>query len=59
MAYIFRENELPSLIDAKQARERIFFVNKDLAKIDDMLAGVMPPRISLISRPAFMIVLGD
>lgn len=41
MAYIFKEDELPALIDAKKARERIFFVNKDLAKIDDMLAGVM------------------
>src|SRR3974390_3612610 len=41
MAYIFKENELPALIDAKKAPERIFFVNKDLAKIDDMLAGVM------------------
>jgi len=41
MAYIFKEDELPSLIDAKAARERIFFVNQELAKIDDMLAGVM------------------
>lgn len=41
MAYIFKEDELPALIDAKKARERIFFVNKDLTKIDDMLAGVM------------------
>lgn len=41
MAYIFKETELPSLIDAKAARERIFFVNQELAKIDDMLAGVM------------------
>ena len=41
MAYLFKEDELPALIDAKKARERIFFVNKDLAKIDDMLAGVM------------------
>ena len=41
MAYIFKENELPSLIDAKGARERIFFVNQELANIDDMLAGVM------------------
>ncbi len=41
MAYIFKENELPALIDAKKARERIFFVNKELTKIDDMLAGVM------------------
>src|ERR1017187_168422 len=41
MAYVFKEGELPSLIDAKQARERIFFVNQELAHIDDMLAGVM------------------
>jgi len=41
MAYVFRQEELPSLIDAKAARERIFFVNSELAKIDDMLAGVM------------------
>ena len=40
MAYIFKEDELPSLIDAKGARERIFFVNQELANIDDMLAGV-------------------
>ena len=41
MAYVFKEGELPSLIDAKAARERIFFVNQELARIDDMLAGVM------------------
>ncbi len=41
MAYVFKEGDLPSLIDAKQARERIFFVNQELANIDDMLAGVM------------------
>ena len=41
MAYVFKEGDLPSLVDAKQARERIFFVNQELAKIDDMLAGVM------------------
>ena len=41
MAYLFKQGELPSLIDAKKARERIFFVNQELAKIDDMLAGVM------------------
>ena len=41
MAYVFKEGDLPSLIDAKAARERIFFVNQELANIDDMLAGVM------------------
>ena len=41
MAYLFKQAELPALIDAKGARERIFFVNQELANIDDMLAGVM------------------
>src|ERR1035441_8198503 len=41
MAYVFKEDELPSLIDAKAARERIFFVNQELANTDDILAGVM------------------
>jgi mannose-6-phosphate isomerase-like protein (cupin superfamily) len=41
VAYIFKETELPSLISAVPGRERIFFVNQELAHIDDMLAGVM------------------
>ena len=41
MAYIFKEDELPSLISVVPGRERIFFVNQELAHIDDMLAGVM------------------
>jgi mannose-6-phosphate isomerase-like protein (cupin superfamily) len=41
VAYIFKETELPSLISAVPGRERIFFVNQELADIDDMLAGVM------------------
>ena len=41
MAYIFKESELPSLISVVPGRERIFFVNQELAHIDDMLAGVM------------------
>ena len=41
MAYIFHESELPSLISEVPGRERIFFVNQELAKTDDMLAGVM------------------
>jgi len=41
MAYIFNENELPKLVSVVPGRERTFFVNKDLTKIDDMLAGVM------------------
>jgi mannose-6-phosphate isomerase-like protein (cupin superfamily) len=41
MAYIFKESELPSLIDAK-ARARAHFLRKsELANIDDMLAGIM------------------
>ena len=39
MAYIFKETELPSLISVVPGRERIFFVNQELAKIDDMLKG--------------------
>lgn len=41
MAYIFNEQYLPSLVSTVPGRERIFFVNQELAKIDDMLAGVM------------------
>src|ERR1700722_11602377 len=41
MAYIFKESELPSLVSVVPGRERIFFVNQELASIDDMLAGVM------------------
>jgi mannose-6-phosphate isomerase-like protein (cupin superfamily) len=41
MAYIFKEDELPSLVSVVPGRERIFFVNQELANIDDMLAGVM------------------
>jgi mannose-6-phosphate isomerase-like protein (cupin superfamily) len=41
MAYIFHENQLPSLISEVPGRERIFFVNQELAQTDDMLAGVM------------------
>jgi mannose-6-phosphate isomerase-like protein (cupin superfamily) len=39
MAYIFNEEELPRLLS--NGRERVFFVNKELTKIDDMLAGIM------------------
>ena len=42
MAYIFHENELPSLISEVPGRKRIFFVNPELTKTDDRLAGVMP-----------------
>jgi mannose-6-phosphate isomerase-like protein (cupin superfamily) len=41
MTYIFKEGELPSLVSVVPGRERIFFVNQELAGIDDMLAGVM------------------
>ena len=41
MAYIFHESELPRLVSAVPGRERTFFVNKDLAATDDLLAGVM------------------
>ena len=41
MAYIFDETELPRLVSTVPGRERTFFVNKDLTKIDDMLAGIM------------------
>ena len=41
MAYIFHEDELPKLVSAVPGRERTFFVNKELTKIDDMLAGIM------------------
>ena len=41
MAYIFHEDELPKLVSVVPGRERTFFVNKELTKIDDMLAGIM------------------
>ncbi len=41
MAYIFHEDRLPKLVSAVPGRERTFFVNKELAQTDDMLAGIM------------------
>ena len=41
MAYIFHQDELPRLVSVTPGRERVFFVSKELAGIDDMLAGVM------------------
>lgn len=41
MAYIFHQDQLPKLVSVVPGRERTFFVNKELSKIDDMLAGVM------------------
>ena len=41
MAYIFDQDELPKLVSAVPGRERVFFVNRELTKMDDMLAGIM------------------
>ena len=41
MAYMFRQDQLPRLVSVVPGRERTFFVNKELANNDDMLAGVM------------------
>src|SRR5262249_60864310 len=41
MAYIFHQDQLPKLVAAVPGRGRTFFVNKELTKIDDMLAGIM------------------
>ena len=41
MAYIFHQDELPKLLSVVPGRERVFFVNKELAGMDDMLAGIM------------------
>lgn len=41
MAYIFHEDELPKLVSTVPGRTRVFFVNKDLTQIDDLLAGIM------------------
>lgn len=41
MAYVFQEDKLPKLISEVPGRVRIFFVNKELAATDDILAGVM------------------
>jgi mannose-6-phosphate isomerase-like protein (cupin superfamily) len=41
MAYIFQQDELPKLVSVVPGRERVFFVSKELAGIDDMLAGIM------------------
>jgi len=41
MAYIFHQDELPRLLSVTPGRERIFFVSKELAGSEDMLAGVM------------------
>ena len=41
MAYIFHQDDLPKLLSVVPGRERIFFFNKELTDMDDMLAGVM------------------
>ena len=41
MAYIFNQDELPKLVSVTPGRERVFFVSKELAGIEDMLAGIM------------------
>jgi mannose-6-phosphate isomerase-like protein (cupin superfamily) len=41
VAYIFHQDELPRLLSKVPGRERVFFVSKELAGMDDMLAGVM------------------
>lgn len=41
MAYLFHEDELPKLVSTVPGRTRVFFVCKELAKVDDMLAGIM------------------
>jgi mannose-6-phosphate isomerase-like protein (cupin superfamily) len=41
MAYLFHQDELPKLVSTVPGRERVFFVSKELAHINDMLAGIM------------------
>jgi mannose-6-phosphate isomerase-like protein (cupin superfamily) len=49
MAYIFHQDELPKLRSVVPGRERVFFVNKELAGMDDMLAGIMRYRAGAFS----------
>ncbi len=41
MAYIFHQDDLPRLVSVVPGRERTFFVNQELAGIDDVLVGVI------------------
>ena len=41
MAYIFHQDDLPRLVSVTPGRERTFFVNQELAGIDDVMAGVI------------------
>ena len=56
MAYIFKETELPSLISVVPGRERIFFVNQELAKIDD-IEFVRTVAVARITMPLSMVRL--
>ncbi|MDT3684202.1 MAG: cupin domain-containing protein [Pseudorhodoplanes sp.] len=40
MAYVFNQDEMPKMTSVIPGRERIPFVNKDLAGTQDLLAGV-------------------
>jgi hypothetical protein len=41
MAYIFHQDDLPRLVSVTPGRERTFFVNQELAGIDDALVDVI------------------
>lgn len=41
MAYIFHQDDLPSLISVVPGRKRVFFASNDLSNTDAMLAGIM------------------
>jgi len=41
MAYIFHQDDLPKLRSVVPGRERVFFVNEELAHTTAMLAGIM------------------
>ncbi len=41
MAYIFHQDDLPSLVSVVPGRKRVFFVSKELSGTDSMLAGIM------------------
>jgi len=41
VAYIFHQDDLPRLFSVTPGRERVFFVDKEFADTDAMLAGIM------------------
>jgi len=41
MAYIFHQDDLPSLVSVVPGRKRVFFVSSELSGTDSMLAGIM------------------